>query len=442
MTSRKRRSQITTAMVSLGLAATVSTVSAENPKSLLTDFQLRASDLETPPSGPEGYTRIGYWDVDGGGSEGTDGSTGYVVMALYANKVLMDSTTKPGSCVTDIQLRASSSKYPPSGPEGYARIGYWDVDMGGSEGTDGSTGYFMMALYTNTVPINSSTETEPVSCVTDVQLRASDSKTPPSGPEGYARIGYWDADDGPSEGTDGSRGHFMMALYANTAPTVLTEEDVLPAFDDFNLPFQIEPNGSAKILVVPGDMTLRLVPAKNDKTGSAFSQTKVNVVSGFSTFFTFRITKPSDNTAGDGLVFVVQSDNSTVGEGASGLGYANIPNSVGVEFDIWNNEQWRNDSDNNHVGINLNGKFKGPTASVEPSFQDGASWYAWIDYDGSQLEVRTNQKDERPSEALLTQSLNLQEILGDTEEAFVGFTASTGGAFANHDILSWTYQRK
>jgi len=197
-------------LVSFGLATAVSTVNAKNVNYGVTDIQLRASSSATPPSGPNGYTRIGYWDVDGGGSKGTNGSTGHYMMALYINK---GSLTGASSCVTDVQLRASSSSRPPNGPAGYKQIGYWDVDGGGSHGTNGSTGHFMMAMYANTAKIGSGTQ----NCVADVQLTASNTGTPRPGPNGYKRIGDWDVNAGGSMGTDGSTGHWRMATYMKSA---------------------------------------------------------------------------------------------------------------------------------------------------------------------------------------------------------------------------------
>ncbi len=179
-------------------------------KEHVTDIQLTASNTGTPRPGPKGYTRIGDWDVDAGGSKGTDGSTGHWRMALYTNKE--KSLTENSTCVTDVQLRASSSSTAPKGPAGYKQIGYWDVDGGGSHGTDGSTGHWMMAMYANTATISSETQ-----CVTDVQLTASNTATPRPGPKDSTRIGDWDVDAGGSHGTDGSTGHWRMALYVNKA---------------------------------------------------------------------------------------------------------------------------------------------------------------------------------------------------------------------------------
>jgi hypothetical protein len=175
----------------------------------VTGIHLSASSSANPPAGPKGYKRIGYWDVDAGGGHGTNNATfGHWMMALYSQS--QKNLTPKSSCVNDVQLRASSSSKAPSGPKGYKLIGYWDVDGGGSHGTDGSTGHWMMAMYANTAPIGSGTV-----CVTDVYLTASNTGTPRPGPKGYTRIGDWDVDGGGSVGTDGSKGHWRMALYIN-----------------------------------------------------------------------------------------------------------------------------------------------------------------------------------------------------------------------------------
>ena len=210
-------------LVSFGLAATMSTVNAQDSIRVV-DVQLRASSSATPPSGPDGYKQIGYWDVDGGGSKGTDGSTGHWMMALYAKRKPV-GLMKKTQCVTDIQLRASSSSTPPSGPNGYKLLGYWDVDGGGANGTDGSTGHWMMAMYANKGRIASGADL--IQCVADVQLTASNTATATPGPSGYKNIGDWDVDAGGSKGTDGSTGHWKMAMYTKTAAVCVEKETLV-----------------------------------------------------------------------------------------------------------------------------------------------------------------------------------------------------------------------
>ena len=193
---------------------------------------------------------------------------------------------------------------------------------------------------------------------------------------------------------------------------------------------------------------LRLVSATGNDVGAAFGTTQLNLASGFSTAFDFRISNrggSNDGTAAgaDGFAFVVQRVGaSAVGSSGEGLGYLNIgAASVGVEFDTWQNTN-RGDPSSNHIGINTAGSVTSlQTANVSPDFDSastGTKWSAWIDYNGSILEVRVSNNGVRPVTATLSRAMDLTSLLGGST-AFVGFTAATGGAFANHDIIAWTF---
>jgi hypothetical protein len=185
---------------------------------------------------------------------------------------------------------------------------------------------------------------------------------------------------------------------------------------------------------------------RNDR-GSFFSTTTRNVAS-FSTSFQFRLSNrggTSDGTAsgGDGFVFVIQRAGNTALSTSNGesLGYLGIGSSIGIEFDTFQNAS-RSDPSSNHIGIDTAGSVNSlATVNVATDFDNSNLWTAWIDYNGSTLEVRANETGIRPGSALLSYSLSnstLSSILGATN-AFVGFTASTGGAWADHDIIKWTF---
>jgi len=194
---------------------------------------------------------------------------------------------------------------------------------------------------------------------------------------------------------------------------------------------------------------LRLTPADYGQSGSAFSTSTVSLASNasFSTFFQFRFTNPGGACDGqgcgaDGLVFVVQTVGNNVGGAGGGIGYAGINNSVGIEFDTWNNGAGDNNS-SNHIGVDVNGSVDSIVLAevTEADMNDGDIWNAWIDYDGSTnlLEARLGRSAVRPASAILSLTRNLASDLGTTN-AFVGFTSGTGAAYANHDVLSWTLE--
>jgi hypothetical protein len=73
-----------------------------------------------------------------------------------------------------------------------------------------------------------------------------------------------------------------------------------------------------------------------------------------------------------------------------------------------------------------------------PNFDNGGLWTAWVDYNGTLLDVRVTNTGARPLLPTLSYAVNIPSLLSSST-AYVGFTAGTGFAFANHDILSWQY---
>lgn len=213
------------------------------------------------------------------------------------------------------------------------------------------------------------------------------------------------------------------------------------SYSDFSNPANLVFNGNAAPTTTADGQVIRLVPALNEQVGSFYTEQKVNITA-FSTSFEFRLTEPggfidaTGQTGADGIGFVVQSvANTALGESGGGQGYAGIPQSVGVGFDTWMNS-W--DLYSNHVQIAVTGDTILGAVPIAPQFDDGNKWYAWIDYDGATLEVRTNQTVARPAAPTYSAALDMPAIVGGNS-AYVGFCAATFDAFENHDILSWNF---
>lgn len=214
-------------------------------------------------------------------------------------------------------------------------------------------------------------------------------------------------------------------------------------FNNFSDTTGLTLNGNAAQV---GDV-LRVTPALDGQAGSFFSTNKVSLAAGasFSTYFQFRFTSPDlffcdgFGCGADGLVFVVQTVANNVGGAGGGIGYANIANSVGIEFDSWLNGELGDES-SNHVGIDRNGSLSSLTQRtvLEADFNNGDIWSAWVDYNASTtlIEVRLTTGSARPADAFLSLNIDLASTLG-SNEAFVGFTSGTGASHANHDVLSW-----
>src|ERR1700730_17961950 len=122
-------------------------------------------------------------------------------------------------------------------------------------------------------------------------------------------------------------------------------------FPDFSSTAGLTLNGSTAVATTADGKVLRLTPASGGQAGSAFSSTSIEFngsSDSFSTFFQFRITNPGGIDPADGLVFVVQPVSSSIGGSGGGIGYSGIPNSIGVEFDTFQNS-W--DTNSNHVAV-------------------------------------------------------------------------------------------
>jgi hypothetical protein len=236
------------------------------------------------------------------------------------------------------------------------------------------------------------------------------------------------------------------------ALSVHSANAVIVSFGDFSDLSTFQQNGATAAIADPvtddlGRKVLRLTNSTS-QSGSAFLTNAINLANqaSFSTFFTFRISNPlgisdGDGQGADGIVFVVQTVSNTAGGGGGGIGYFGINSSVGVEFDTWDNGAGANDPNGNHVGIDLGGSFNGSTQAIATRMNNGADWYAWIDYDGltDLIEVRLSETNSRPASPTLTRTADLVTALGQTN-AFVGFTSGTGAAGGFHDIVNWQFR--
>ncbi|ATE61516.1 lectin-like domain-containing protein [Thauera sinica] len=243
-----------------------------------------------------------------------------------------------------------------------------------------------------------------------------------------------------------------LALAFAGLATVGSAHALTITYNDFSNLSGFQQNGTTATIADPttddlGRDVLRLTNGLG-QSGSAFLTNPINLANqaSFSTFFSFRISNPQgsadgDGQGADGIVFVVQTVSNSAGGGGGGIGYQGIQNSVGIEFDTWDNGSGSNDPNGNHIGIDLGGGFNGPTAIVGTRMNNGADWFAWIDYNGNtkDIEVRLSQTNARPTSATLTRNADLVDVLGQTN-AFIGFTSGTGAAGGLHDIVSWQFE--
>ena len=203
-----------------------------------------------------------------------------------------------------------------------------------------------------------------------------------------------------------------------------------------------------------GKKVLRLTEANKFLAGAAWFKEKQPVAAGFETTFTFKLTGQDSNDGADGLAFLVQNEgpHAIGGVGASGGFLRNdngaptgtvrpIVKTVAVFFDTYANF-W--DPSGNHVMICINNEVPNMTwpprclaysQTLKPKLKDGKPHTARIVYQPPRLSVFIDDSTD-PVDAA---SLDLARIIGGDGTAWVGFTASTGGSYQNHDLLSWKF---
>jgi len=220
------------------------------------------------------------------------------------------------------------------------------------------------------------------------------------------------------------------ASYLLSSPGT-TPNEVINITDFANFAEQLSMNGNAKL----DGAKLQLTDGNLFENSSAWYATRVNVAS-FTTDITFQITK----AAGDGFTFAIQSVGPhALGSGGAGLGYANLPSSVGLKFDLHNNAGEGPES----TGVYTKGAIPMGTAgsvSLTSSGIDllsGDPMTLHLVYNGTTLTMTlTDTVTKKAFTHAFT--VNIPSIVGSST-AYVGFTGASGGIGADQEILSWTY---
>lgn len=193
------------------------------------------------------------------------------------------------------------------------------------------------------------------------------------------------------------------------------------------------------------ELALRLTPSANQvSAGAAWFTQKLPVQDGFETTFSFRLSNIPQNP-GDGFAFVIQNHSQFLhGEGASGIGYKGLPNSIAVEFDT-TYQDYESDPNGNHIAVHTRGTapntahVSAQLGSSTPLFNlwDGRPHLVTISYRPGTLSVFLDYD----SKAILEVALDIGDKLNlDDGRAWVGFTAATEPGFREtHDILSWFF---
>jgi hypothetical protein len=214
-------------------------------------------------------------------------------------------------------------------------------------------------------------------------------------------------------------------------------------FTSANLALNLANNSACDVVIPAGQSTglLQLTNSFNYEVCSAWFNTQVPV-QGFVNEFTFQLLAPA---TADGITFAVQGSGLTaLGAYGEGLAYWNIPSSVAVKFDTWNNYGEGIDS----TGLYLDGAEPAmPAVDLTTSginLHSGDLMDAFMVYDGANLKMVVTDTVTKASvfesfPIVLNQTpTDIPTVVGGNN-AWVGFTGATGGANSTQNIVSWNY---
>ncbi|CAN6284058.1 unnamed protein product [Urochloa humidicola] len=250
-----------------------------------------------------------------------------------------------------------------------------------------------------------------------------------------------------------------LSLLADCLPPSLAGVDFV--YNCFQHAANLSLDGSASVL---HDGALQLTNDSNNLMGHAFFDSPVQVVTGsssvvsFSTVFVFDIVTADDHGGGHGLAFVVAASKALpgatdgvylglLGENTTG----NSSNHVfAVEFDTTQVRR-RNETNSNHVGVDLNsvvssvsepaGYFTDDGKNVSVTLESARPIQAWLDYDcrAKVLNVTIAPvASRRPHRPLISRAIDLLPVF--KRDMYVGFSSSTGEKLASsHYVLAWSF---
>lgn len=175
-----------------------------------------------------------------------------------------------------------------------------------------------------------------------------------------------------------------------------------------------------------------LTPELLGQSGSVWNNNKIDLSRSFDFRFNVYLGCRDANGA-DGIAFILQTVNSSVGRSGAGLGFEGVSPSIGIELDTYRNGDY-NDPDFDHISILANGNLKhgsdlaGPIeASATSNNIEDCNWHVLrIAWNATTKEITTYFDGV----LRLTAKIDLlKDIFGSAESVYWGFSGSTGGLY-------------
>jgi len=159
------------------------------------NWQYKEASDDSDDSDDSNTIQIGYWDVDDGGAEGDGIPLGNAYINLSGIKGPMSSQ----KCIEDIQLGGGTWGEKRNPPIGYTAVGWWDVDSGGSLDSNKKSTTDRMTLFIKRMDEtdNPPEKLKVISDIGMVITNNKPEDNSPDTRklvQGYKQVGWWDVD--------------------------------------------------------------------------------------------------------------------------------------------------------------------------------------------------------------------------------------------------------
>ncbi|XP_058201893.1 L-type lectin-domain containing receptor kinase SIT2-like [Rhododendron vialii] len=259
--------------------------------------------------------------------------------------------------------------------------------------------------------------------------------------------------------------YFLIHLYVCLNHLAMAVDENQFAYNGFKRA-NIHLDGIAKI---HSNGLLQLTNFSKNQIGRAFYQHPIGFDTSsstlpkafsFSTHFVFAIVPEITKLRAHGIAFTISPSmdfNQALGRQYFGLlnvSSNGLPSNhlLAIEFDSILNPEF-NDTNDNHVGIDVNSIASNVSATVtyysnreqinwSMELVSGSPMQGWVEYDGFRNVLNVTLApitSPKPDQSLLSTHINLSSILLDS--MYVGFSAATGGVTGNHYILGWSFNK-
>lgn len=184
----------------------------------------------------------------------------------------------------------------------------------------------------------------------------------------------------------------------------------------------------------------RITPETKNAAGSAWNEQRLDLTQPFDLSFQIFF-GCNDNLGGDGMAFVLQPT-TKMGSAGEGLGFGNLPTSIAIGFDTWENSHL-NDPTYDHISIQKNGVIKHgsdlagpmPISATNNNVED-CNWHKFrITWDPVTKWLRTYFDGVA---RVATQTDLVATVYGGNPMVYWGFTGATGDAVNRQDFCTLT----